>query len=211
MMPANFAFRDVFYLLPEIVLAAWGLLVLLVDVGSARGMSPEGRRRRIGGLSLVGVGIALVAAAVVCFVPLFVRADTTAERWWISAENASYFVDTDPFIFFGTISGDSQSAFFNLLYVALLGLVVGLSMSSCFTEELGEYFALLFWATVGMMLLTAAEELVTLFLTLETMTICLYLSTALEKTRRRSAEAGVVGSVSVWPQPDLRHDGNNPA
>jgi NADH-quinone oxidoreductase subunit N len=51
-----------------------------------------------------------------------------------------------------------------------------------------------------MMLLTAAEELVTLFLTLETMTICLYLSTALEKTRRRSAEGGlkyfVYGSVS---------------
>ena len=69
-----------------------------------------------------------------------------------------------------------------------------------FTEEWGEYFALMFWATVGMMLLTAAEELITLFLTLETMTICLYLSTALEKTKRRSAEGGlkyfVYGSVS---------------
>ena len=58
----------------------------------------------------------------------------------------------------------------------------------------------MFWATVGMMLLTAAEELITLFLTLETMTICLYLSTALEKTKRRSAEGGlkyfVYGSVS---------------
>ncbi len=73
-------------------------------------------------------------------------------------------------------------------------------MAWSFTEEWGEYFALLFWATVGMMLLTAAEELVTLFLTLETMTICLYLSTALEKTKRRSAEGGlkyfVYGSVS---------------
>ena len=51
-----------------------------------------------------------------------------------------------------------------------------------------------------MMLLAASEELVTLFLTLETMTICLYLSTAFEKTRRRSAEGGlkyfVYGSVS---------------
>ena len=51
-----------------------------------------------------------------------------------------------------------------------------------------------------MMLLTAAEELLTLFLTLETMTICLYLCTAFEKTRRRSAEGGlkyfVYGSVS---------------
>jgi NADH-quinone oxidoreductase subunit N len=193
-------YRDMFYLGPEIVLAVWGILVLLVDVGIARGLSLEARRRRIGVLSLIGVGIALVAAAVVCFVPLFVRGDTSVDRWWLSAANAAYLLDPDPLIFFGTVSGDVQSAFFNLLYVALLGLVVGLSMSSSFTEELGEYFALLFWATVGMMLLTAAEELVTLFLTLETMTICLYLSTALEKTRRRSAEAGlkyfVYGSVS---------------
>ena len=73
-------------------------------------------------------------------------------------------------------------------------------MAWSFTEEWGEYFALLIWATVGMMLLAASEELVTLFLTLETMTICLYLSTAFEKTRRRSAEGGlkyfVYGSVS---------------
>jgi NADH-quinone oxidoreductase subunit N len=193
-------YRDIFYLAPEIVLAVWGLFVLLVDVGTARGMSLEARRRRIGVLSLLGVGIALAVAIVVCFVPLFVRGDSSVDRWWLSAANAAYLLDPDPLIFFGTISGDVQSAFFNVLYVALLGLIVGLSMSSSFTEELGEYFALLFWATVGMMLLTAAEELVTLFLTLETMTICLYLSTALEKTRRRSAEAGlkyfVYGSVS---------------
>ncbi len=31
------------------------------------------------------------------------------------------------------------------------------------------------WSAVGMMLLIAAEELLTLFLTLEMMTICLYL------------------------------------
>ena len=154
----------------------------------------------IGMLSLLGIGLAFVTAAIVCLVPLFVRGIPGEERWWISDNFAKYLHNTDPVIFFGTIAGDMQSTIFNLLFVALLGLVVGLSMSSSFTEEVGEYFALLFWATVGMMLLTAAEELVTLFLTLETMTICLYLSTALEKTRRRSAEAGlkyfVYGSVS---------------
>ena len=191
---------DMFFLSPEIVLVVWGLLVLLVDLGLAHRASLQERRRRIGMLSLIGVGIALAAAAVVFLVPLAVRGDPHLERSWISAESVAYLLEPDPTIFFGTIAGDMQSAFFNLLYVALLGMVVGLSMSSSFTEELGEYFALLFWATVGMMLLTAAEELVTLFLTLETMTICLYLSTALEKTRRRSAEAGlkyfVYGSVS---------------
>jgi NADH-quinone oxidoreductase subunit N len=194
--------RDVFFIAPEIVLTVWGLLVLLVDLSLARKLSPEARRYRIGMLSLLGIALALVAAAIVCFVPIFVRAaETSGTQWWISPEFAAYLLQSDdPVIFAGTIAGDVQSSFFNLLYVALLGLVVGLSMASSFTEELGEYFALLFWATVGMMLLTAAEELVTLFLTLETMTICLYLSTALEKTRQRSAEAGlkyfVYGSVS---------------
>ena len=194
--------RDVFFIAPEIVLTVWGLMVLLVDLSLARKFSPEVRRYRIGMLSLLGIALALVAAVVVCFVPIFVRAAMPGEsQWWISPEFAAYLLQSDdPMIFAGTIAGDLQSSFFNLLYVALLGLVVSLSMASSFTEELGEYFALLFWATVGMMLLTAAEELVTLFLTLETMTICLYLSTALEKTRQRSAEAGlkyfVYGSVS---------------
>ena len=50
-----------------------------------------------------------------------------------------------------------------------------MSMAWSFTEHWGEYFALLSGRRVGMMLLIAAEELLTLFLTLETMTICLYL------------------------------------
>jgi NADH-quinone oxidoreductase subunit N len=201
-MPLNIrdAAYDVFFLSPEIVLTFWGLLVVLVDVAWARQQSPEARRRWIGLLSLTGVGLGLLTACAVCFVPLLVRSDPNVERWWLSPRAVSYLVEADPVVFFGTIAGDIQSATFNVLYVVLLGLVVGLSMSWSFTEEWGEYFALLFWATVGMMLLTAAEELVTLFLTLETMTICLYLSTALEKTRRRSAEGGlkyfVYGSVS---------------
>jgi NADH-quinone oxidoreductase subunit N len=192
--------RDAFFLAPEIVLTVWGLLVVLVDLGVARRLAPTERRRAIGLLSLAGVGIALVAAAVVCFLPLKVRAYPPDESSWLSPAFVSFLSDADPVVFFGTIAGDLQTSAFNLLYVVLLGLVLGFSMSWPFTEEWGEYVALMFWATVGMMLLTAAEELVTLFLTLETMTICLYLSTALEKTKRRSAEGGlkyfVYGSVS---------------
>jgi NADH-quinone oxidoreductase subunit N len=108
--------------------------------------------------------------------------------------------DSDPLVFFGTIAADPLTRSFNLLVALLLAMVVGLSMSWTFTDHWGEYFALLCWAGVGMMLLIASEELVTLFLTLETMTLCLYLVTAFERDRRRSAEAGlkyfVYGSVS---------------
>jgi NADH-quinone oxidoreductase subunit N len=93
-----------------------------------------------------------------------------------------------------------MSESFTVLLAGLFALVVWMSSTWSFTEEWGEYYALLFWATVGMMLLQASEELLTLFLTLETMTICLYLATAFEKTKRRSAEGAlkyfVYGSVS---------------
>ncbi len=103
-------------------------------------------------------------------------------------------------MFSGTIVSDGTTRWMDLTVVGLLALVVIQSMSWPFTEHWGEYYALLCWAGVGMMFLIAAEELITLFLTLETMTLCLYMITAFEKTRRRSAEGGlkyfVYGSVS---------------
>src|SRR5512135_1080944 len=188
--------RDFFVLAPEIVLAAWGLLVLMVDIGWLRGRSNTRRRQATGGLALLGTLAALVAAGW----PLVVRYDLFGAGSALNFTGIDYTRDPDPFLLFGTISGDLLTETFNLLYVLLLALVVGMSMAWSFTEEWGEYFALLFWSTVGMMLLTASEELLTLFLTLETMTICLYLCTAFEKARRRSAEGGlkyfIYGSVS---------------
>ena len=88
-------------------------------------------------------------------------------------------------------------------------------MAWSFTEDWGEYFALLFWATVGMMLLTAAEELLTLFLTLETMTICLYLVHGVREDQAAVGgggpevlrlRLGLLGAVPVRPEPALRPD-----
>jgi NADH-quinone oxidoreductase subunit N len=191
---------DLFYLSPAIVLTVWGLLVLLVDLGLARRLGSAERQRTLGRLALVGWALALVAAVVVCMLPIYASQNPDEAAKWFGNRGGTYLGDTDPRLFFGTLAGDPQVSYFNVVYILLLGLVLYLSTAWSFTEEWGEYFALMFWATVGMMLLTASEELITLFLTLETMTICLYLSTALEKTRRRSAEGGlkyfVYGSVS---------------
>src|SRR5947209_866740 len=148
-------YRDVFFLGPEIVLTVWGLLVLLVDLGLARRLSAAARRRTVGGLALVGVGLALVAALVVWLVPLSVRSGSETMESWFRRDTIAYFFESDPRLFFGTIAGDIQTGVFNILYVLLLGLVLYLSMAWNFTEEWGEYLALMFWATVGMMLLTA--------------------------------------------------------
>jgi NADH-quinone oxidoreductase subunit N len=181
MPPSAVPARDFLYIAPEIVLTAWGLLVLIVDFALLREQSGEARRKILGGLSLAGAFVAVSALVAINFTLL---ADS----------------ETDPNIFYGTLAGDTLTARFNGLVIVLLGLVVGLSMAWSFTEHWGEYFALLLWAGVGMMLLIAAEELLTLFLTLEMMTLCLYLTTAFETQRQRSAEGGlkyfVYGSVS---------------
>lgn len=199
-MPISPNIKDVFFLIPHIILAVWGLIVLMADLSFARRMNTTARRNAVGGLSLVGAGLGLIGAVYVSYVSLSVRANPDAFAGWFNPSMLEYLSQADPPLFFGTLSGDAQACYFNVLFAGLLIMVLWLSMAWSFTEEWGEYFALMFWATVGMMLLTASEELVTLFISLETMTICLYLCTALEKTRRRSAEGGlkyfVYGSVS---------------
>lgn len=174
---------EMLYLLPEILLTVWGLLVLVVDLAAFRHAASARRRLWLGGLALAGT----LATLVVCILSLTGALGIDA-------------IQDDYSLFFGTLSGDTATVWLNLAITALLALAVVLSMTWDFTEQWGEYFALLMWATVGMMLLIAAEELLTLFLTLEMMTICLYLMASLEKSRRRSAEAGlkyfVYGSVS---------------
>ncbi len=186
-------FRDFYYIAPEIVLTIWGLLVLTVDFSLLRHRAEPGRRQVLGWLSLVGAVLALVVVLLPTLLDVYAGIDLAA-RFGIDAG------EPDPSIFFGTLAGDSLTRWFNGLLALLLAMTIGLSMAGSFTEHWGEYFALLFWATVGMMFLVASEELLTLFLTLEMMTLCLYLCTAFEKGRRRSAEGGlkyfVYGSVS---------------
>lgn len=181
---------DFQYLAPEIALTIWGLVVLIADFGFLRKRSSAIRQKMLGWLSLLGCGAAM--AVITAYVGLYM--DTPGSL----TETTGF--ETDPRIFFGMLSGDILTFWMNVVIVILLAMAVGMSMAWKFTDHWGEYYALLFWAGVGMMLLVAAEELLTLFLTLEMMTLCLYLAAAFETGRRRSAEGGlkyfVYGSVS---------------
>ena len=174
--------RDLIHLGPEVVLSLWGLLVLVVDFAALRQVAADRRAKSLGMLTLVGVLVAFISA------------------FWPEFAARPLGTSTEPSVFLGTIAGGPLIERLNALTLILLGLVIALSSVSAFTEHWGEYFALTLWAGVGMMLLMAAEELLTLFLSLELMTICLYMLAAFEKGRPRSPEAGlkffVYGSVS---------------
>ena len=181
-VPLSPVARDLIHIGPEVVLGFWGLLVLIVDFAVLRHVGSDRRGKALGTISLVGILLALVAA----FLP-----EMTAK-----VEGAAL----EPTLFLGTIAGGPLVERLNAIALVLLGLVVAVSASWAFTENWGEYFALMLWSGVGMMLLMASEELLTLFLSLEMMTICLYLLAGFEKGRPRSPEAGlkyfVYGSVS---------------
>ncbi len=81
-----------------------------------------------------------------------------------------------------------------LVKQALLVLTVFtaiLSIETTFTEHVGEFFALLLLATVGMMFLVSSEELLMIFVSLELTSLSLYILTAFNKHNARSAEAAL--------------------
>jgi NADH-quinone oxidoreductase subunit N len=81
-----------------------------------------------------------------------------------------------------------------LVKQALLVLTVFtaiLSLETTFTDHVGEFFALLLLATVGMMFLVSAEELLMIFVSLELTSLSLYVLTAFNKRSARSAEAAL--------------------
>lgn len=82
----------------------------------------------------------------------------------------------------------------NVVKAAILGLTIFtavLSTSSKFTEHVGEYLALILLATAGMMFLVSAEDLLMIFISLELLSLSLYVLTAFNKRNIKSAEAAL--------------------
>ena len=88
---------------------------------------------------------------------------------------------------------DNYSILFSGIIILASLLVTLLSYDWLLQQdsEKEEYFIMLFVATLGSVLLTAASNFVTLFLGLETLSISLYVLIAYRRSRDRSIEAGV--------------------
>ncbi len=108
----------------------------------------------------------------------------------------------NPIGFFGAVSSDPMSVIFRGMIV--LSAAVTILMSIRYIEQTGtalaEFIAILLSATVGGMLLSMATELVTIFVSLETMSLSSYMLTGYMKRDPRSNEAALkyllIGAVS---------------
>ena len=95
--------------------------------------------------------------------------------------------------FTSSIVVDPFFIFFAMIFLIALALVILLSVRylQIENEHHGEYYALLLFATVGMMFMASGYDLIVQFLGLETMAISFYILAGFLRGQRRSNEAAV--------------------
>jgi NADH-quinone oxidoreductase subunit N len=154
---------DLYLIAPEIIVTAFGFLVLLLDV-----FLPKGERKGyLGIISLIGI----VYASLYTF-PQMGSARSGFEGMFVS---------------------DGYALFFKIIFLIIAFLTVLISIGYIHREmiEYGEYYALILFATLGMMLMAAGSHLITIFLGLETMSISIYILAGMMREDKRSVEAAL--------------------
>ena len=150
-------------ILPEGIIIITLLLVLLIDLIAGRSSAA--------GIPYVAIGGLLTAVVVLYY------------EWDVS----------DPVAFLGAFHGDALSVAFR--GIIALSTTVTILMSIRYVQQAGtslaEFIAILLSATLGGMFLSGANELVMIFISLETLSISSYLLTGYMKRDPRSNEAAL--------------------
>jgi NADH-quinone oxidoreductase subunit N len=161
-MPPGFSASDFYYLMPELVLTAAALLLLVVD-----SLLPRHRRNNLAWVALGGL-----AATAAALWPVYGVQLTVAR---------------------GLVAVDAFAFFFKLIFLFAAALTILMSIRYLEIERgrQGVYYFLILCATLGMMFMAGAIDLITIFIGLETMAIAFYILTGFLKPNRRSNEAAV--------------------
>ena len=91
----------------------------------------------------------------------------------------------------GMLVVNPLTSLFKIIILLLAFFTVLLARDSSFTPHKGEFFALILFATIGLMLLIGSEELLMIFIGLELTGLSLYIMTAFNKTDILAVEAGL--------------------
>ena len=154
---------DYVRILPEIVLAVFGMAVMLLDPL----VDDEHSRRTLGLLALVGTICGLIAT-------------------WYMAQSPGL-------AFSGMVRADSFSVFFHALVIAISGVVVLMSFEYTTVQKMrgGEYYGLILFSAVGMGLMSSAVELVLIFIALEISSISSYILAGMRRHEASSGESAL--------------------
>ncbi len=178
--------HDIYLLSPEISLAAVAFMVVIADM-------VNGPKRLVTGTAVIGLAIPLLFTVLLW---------GEVSDWWSLldpqvGEQAGYSLPA----LYGTLSVDRFALFFKFLFIGSVGLVLLSSYGYVerFSERRSEFHVLIMLSAVGMMLMAAGTELITLYVALELSTLPLVALAAFGGDRR-SSEAGlkylVLGAIA---------------
>jgi len=162
---------------PELIAAITGAVIMLVDA-----FSKSGARRANAAVSLIGLSLALLS-----IVGLW--------SGFLAARGGTYFS--------GMVVVDSLRLSFSIIVTIVALLSVLLASQFLRDENLpaGEFFALLMFATSGMLMMASAGDLVMVFLGLETTSISTYILAGYRRKDLRANESSLkyflLGSFST--------------
>ena len=163
---------------PVVAVGVGAMLVLVGEVLLSRRKSLVGRRLSE---SYIGNALALISIAALALATIM-AAQVAREGTSVPFEVADPMFQLDPF---------------SALVTAVIGLAALLScaLSMHYLDELrinhGEFYALILFATSGMMLLVASVDMLPVFLGLELMSIPIYVLAGFDRRRLRSNESAI--------------------
>jgi len=162
-----FSVADLQLIAPELILTACALLALVMEV-----VLPYRKSKLVAYFALAGIVLAGVSLG--------------AQFWFTK--------DILPLSgFYGTVRIDGFALVFKAIFIIAAGLAVAISTRylDIEGEQHGEYYALVLFATVGMMFLACGYDLIVLYISLELMALTFYVLVAFTKREKRSNEAAM--------------------
>jgi NADH-quinone oxidoreductase subunit N len=149
---------------PEVVLLLLGILVITIDL--IKGSRANGRL--FGYLTVGGATLALVVVGYQMINGM-----------------------PEPYAFSGMVRVDMFSQMFSAIFLIALILAVFISLDVKGLRTNGEFYGLLIFSTVGMGFMALSNNIVMLYVALETTSIALYMLAGFIRESRASTEAGI--------------------
>lgn len=152
---------------PELILTVCACVVLVMEV-----ILPYRQSKVTAYFSLVGIALAAVSLGV---------------QWWLVG-------DSLPLTgFYGMVRIDGFALLFKAIFLIAAALAIAISTRylDIEGEQHGEYYALVLFATVGMLFLACGYDLIVLYISLELMALTFYVLVAFTKREKRSNEAAM--------------------
>jgi NADH-quinone oxidoreductase subunit N len=156
---------DLQLIAPELILTACACVALVMEV-----ILPYRKSKLTAYFAIVGVALAFISLAA---------------QWWFMGSSATGF--------YGMVRLDGFALLFKGIFLVSAALAIGISTRflDIEGEQHGEYYALILFATVGMMFIACGYDLISLYISLELMALTFYVLVAFTKREKKSNEAAM--------------------